>query len=41
MNQEQKHDARLRQSSRTGLMIGFFMMLLAGLAVYDQSLAYL
>jgi hypothetical protein len=33
MNQEQEHDAKLRQTSQTGLVIGFFMILMAGLAV--------
>ena len=33
MNQEQQQDAKLRKSSRTGLVVAFFMMLLAGLAV--------
>jgi hypothetical protein len=33
MDQEQEHDAKLRETSRTGLVVGFFMMLLAGLAV--------
>jgi hypothetical protein len=33
MNEEQEHDAKLRKSSRTGLVIGFFMILMAGLAL--------
>jgi hypothetical protein len=33
MNEEQQHDTKLRQSSRIGSVIGFFMILMAGLAV--------
>jgi hypothetical protein len=33
MDQEQEHDAKLREASRAGLVVGFFMMLLASLAI--------
>jgi hypothetical protein len=33
MNEEQGHDAKPRQFPRTRLVIGFFMILMAGLAL--------
>jgi hypothetical protein len=33
MNEEQEHDARLRETSRTGLVVGFFIILMAGLTM--------
>jgi hypothetical protein len=33
MNEEQEHDAKLRRSSQTGLLVAFFMVLLVGMAM--------
>jgi hypothetical protein len=33
MNEEQEHDAKQRQFSLAGLLVAFFMMLMAGIAL--------